>query len=125
MQNKNYIEATNIFFQGDLGFMKMPDSTQIPVNFQSLKPEEKGLVLAYGEVSGHAHAFKQIKDVEVFYKPTQNKDQRGYDEMYLKVKKPAILSHEEHTAILIHPGIWKKWNQKEYTFDEEYRAVAD
>ena len=45
--------------------------------------------------------------------------------MFVLVKKPTILFHEEHDPILMPVGLWKKWVQKEYNFEKEYRMVAD
>jgi hypothetical protein len=121
----NLIKSTNIFFQGDLGFMKLPNDFEIPKGFIKVEPESKGLVLAYGEVSGHAHAIRETQDAVVFYNPATQKQNVGYDEMYIFCKKPCLLVHEEHTPIMLQVGWTKKWNQKEYTFEEEYRVVAD
>lgn len=122
---KNYIESKNVFFQGDLGFMKLPDNFVLPDGFNKLEPEAKGLVLAYGEVSGHAHAIREIQDAVVFYNPANQKQNIGYDEMYIYCKKPCLLVHEEHTPIMLPMGWSVKWNQKEYTFEDEYRIVTD
>jgi len=122
---KKISRAELSFFQGDLGFIKLPKDIKIPENFKKLKPKNgKGLILAYGEVSGHTHRFEQSNDVDVYYNPN-NGDERGYDEMILFVKKPTILIHEEHDPVLLPIGVWKKWVQKEYNFEEEYRMVAD
>lgn len=75
------------------------------------------IVLAYGEVTGHAHAIHDIDAVDVFV------GENG--EMYLKVKGPASLRHEEHGAIALEPGrIYERRIQVEYT-PEAIRSVAD
>ncbi len=120
-----YIKSTSIFFQGDLGLLKLPDDFELPKDFEELKPEEKGLVLAYGEVSGHAHAIRQTQDAIVYFNPAAARQNVGYDEMYIFCKKPCLLIHEEHTPVMLQKGWHKKWNQKEYTYEDEYRIVAD
>jgi hypothetical protein len=120
------VEIKKIGYQGDLGFLKLPDNIEIPNNFKKVNPESKGLVLAYGEVSGHAHAIRDNhQDVEVFYDPKSQKNETGYDEMYILCYKPTIIYHEEHDPIILLPGLWKKWLQKAYNFDNEYEAVLD
>lgn len=117
--------ATDVFFQGDLAFMKMPGGFAVPDGFVPAKQEAKGVVMAYGETSGHAHAFRETDAVSAYYNPQSPANDNGYDEMYVVVDRPTVLFHEEHDPILVPPGIWKKWNQKEYTFEDEYRVVAD
>lgn len=121
---QNYIEAKNIAFQGDLGFLKLPDGSQIPDGFEQVKPETKGFVLAYGEVSGHAHAIR-AETAQIFFNPKSEKSETGWDEMYILCHKPTIIYHEEHTPVMLGVGLWKKWQQKEYNFENEYRVVAD
>lgn len=119
---------TNIFFQGDIAIAKLPEGQQIPKGLEKLKPEPKGLVLAYGETSGHAHAFRESTKADVYYNDVAtNKSENGILEMYIHVKDPKgiILQHEEHDKIFLPMGVYVKFNQMEYTFNEEYRAVAD
>lgn len=72
------------------------------------------IVLAYGEVTGHAHAIKD-KTTELY----------KFDvDMFLKVLNTTNLVHEEHGAITIEPGIYKVVRQREYT-PREIRNVAD
>lgn len=97
-------------------------------------PLDKGrIVLAYGEVTGHAHAIADhgikvnaaqaaeiaeaaIARARLWRAPT--------GERYLEVKEPVSLVHEEHTAHTIPPGIYKLPTQVEYT-PAELRRVAD
>jgi len=74
------------------------------------------IVLAYGEVTGHAHAIHDLEDVDVFV--------TGTGTMYLKVKNEASLHHEEHGAIALPPGNYERTIQREYS-PEEIRNVAD
>lgn len=71
------------------------------------------LVLAEGEVTGHAHR----ADTGVLYERDGN--------LYLDVSEAkATLSHEEHGPIELECGCWKVIRQVEYT-PTEIRNVAD
>lgn len=100
-------------------------------------PLDKGrIVLAYGEVTGHAHAIADhgqavrtigpeaaaeiaeaaIARARLWKAPT--------GERYLQVTEPVTIEHEEHTAHTIPPGIYQVPQQVEYT-PAELRRVAD
>ena len=72
-----------------------------------------GLVLAYGEVTGHKH---QLDIGELF--ETKN------GELYLKLNKFGHLTHEEHEKIDLPKGNYRVIRQREY-FPERIRQVAD
>jgi hypothetical protein len=62
-------------------------------------------VLAYGEVTGHAHRVSG-KAVQVYeYKKTR----------YIDVQETAQLTHEEHDTISLQPGQYIVIRQVEYT----------
>ena len=74
------------------------------------------IVLAEGEATGHAHVMtgKGLKGVAV-----------GGD-IYLTVKQPSEVTHEEHGTILVQPGTYRVRKVREYDhFEEEARDVAD
>ena len=76
----------------------------------------KRIVLAEGEVTGHFHAIsKPARKVESF--------QRG-SVMYLKVKSPVQVTHDEHAAVTLEPGCYEVRRQVESWMDE-VRQVAD
>ena len=72
------------------------------------------IVLAYGEVTGHAHAVGL--EGAMLYKSN------GED--LLKVHKATALVHEEHSPIALDPGVYKVVRQREYT-PQEIRRVSD
>lgn len=77
---------------------------------------EGRIVLAYGEVTGHAHAIDDAL-AELF------EEKNGA--LYLKVGPDgAMLRHEEHGAIAIEPGTYRVIRQREY-FPEAIRPVTD
>lgn len=114
-------------------------------------PNDRGrIVLAYGEVTGHAHA---IADHIVLAEQLQrHHDERtahpvAADEIteaaiarakskarlwsapdgarYLEVTEPVNLRHEEHTAHEIPAGVYLLPTQVEYVAPELTRQVAD
>lgn len=74
------------------------------------------LVLAEGEVTGHAHRIAEPGAAELF--------QLGVD-MYLRVVAPvATLIHQEHGPIELSAGVYRVWRQREYS-PQEIRIVRD
>lgn len=74
------------------------------------------IVLAYGEVTGHAHAIEDMESVDVFVTAEGG--------LYLRVKAETALTHEEHGLILLPPGNYERIIQREYS-PESIRNVAD
>lgn len=73
--------------------------------------KEKRVVLAYGEVTGHAHAFYDPAKVE-------------YTNGQLKIKAAgAALEHEEHKTHVFEPGVGEVTIQREYQMGSIKRAV--
>ena len=95
-----------MFRHGDVLVMKVDE---IPSEVKKLDHR----VLAYGEVTGHAHRL----DVGELFE-TRN------GELYLKMKKAGKLSHEEHNTINIPKGNYRVVHQREYT-PEAIRRVLD
>ncbi len=79
------------------------------------------IILAEGEVTGHAHRIRKWKNkVESF---------RLNDSRYLRVLKPVPIDHEEHgthdiTTKVLQPGLYEVRLQTEVWLDE-VRQVAD
>lgn len=72
------------------------------------------VVLAYGEVTGHAHAILEPEAL-LF-------DAGG--ELYLQADGTVTLRHEEHAPITLEKGTYRVTRQREYS-PEEIRNVAD
>jgi uncharacterized protein (DUF885 family) len=101
-------------------------------------PNDKGrIVLAYGEVTGHAHAIADHKTASVFDVSAEIADaaiaraqtkaklwQAPDGNRYLEVTETVHLTHEEHTAHALMPGIYQLPTQVEYS-PAELRRVAD
>lgn len=107
-----------IFRQGDVLLQKV---NAIPEAAKDVTPPDR-IVLAFGEVTGHAHAV-----YEPLTKDTPKGKARLWDagaERFLQVLAKTSLKHEEHTAITLEPGIYRVRQQREYS-PEEIRNVAD
>jgi hypothetical protein len=78
----------------------------IPISAKPGKRDRGRIVLAYGEVTGHAHA--------IHSKAVQILEHEGT--RYIRVpKRGADLSHEEHGTIKLAPGDYEVRIQREYT----------
>ena len=77
------------------------------------------VILAEGEVTGHAHAIRSSAATLL----------RAGDERYLRVAAPVTLDHEEHARIEVAPGIYRVVIQREYVPPEispvAFRRVVD
>jgi len=74
------------------------------------------VTLAYGEITGHSHRIADASTAETFELDGQ---------IYLKVvAAKAELIHEEHASIELPQGIYRVWQQREYT-PERIRTVYD
>ena len=102
--------------QGDVyvqAFAALPDGCTL------IERDKGGVVLAYGEVTGHAHQFRE--DHVKMFSANDNSGRR-----FLVIEgKQATLFHEEHDPITFAPGIYEVWQQREWTDDNEPRTVAD
>lgn len=88
-------------------------------NIGEIVPRDKGrIVLAYGEVTGHAHA---ILDREA-----ELREIPGTEDRFLRIMSQSgvELKHEEHSTIIIPPGAYIVRRQREYS-PEAIRFVAD
>lgn len=102
--------------QGDVLLIKV-DS--IPKAAKRVKSKGR-IILAYGEVTGHAHAIPASAAALLEY----GDEKLGTIERYLDVKRATVLRHEEHGSIQIEPGQYQVIRQREYS-PEEIRTVAD
>ena len=76
-----------------------------------------GLVLAHGEVTGHAHRVETDSRAELFELD---------DDLFLSVLgSPARVVHEEHKPIELAPGRYRVWRQREYDPSTWERTVED
>ncbi len=90
--------------QGDVSLIPV---FAIPAGAVEVKTEATRVVLAYGEVTGHAHAIYENTDQVKLWAFGKVK--------YLEVMATVMLRHEEHTHAEIAPGFYKLPVQVEYS----------
>lgn len=102
--------------QGDVFVTKV---SSVPREAKAVKADPKfnAFVLAYGEVTGHAHTIEK-KAVEDF-----RLDERD-GTLYFTLTKPTKVTHQEHDALTLEPGTYKAVRQKTY-HRGEVRNVLD
>ena len=102
-----------IYRQGDVLIAAVAD---IPTGASELPRGKRGVVLAEGEVTGHAH---RIASRHAKLLRTEE------DVRYMRVTAPVALRHEEHAPIEIPPGNYRVTLHHEYAPAELPRTVAD
>ena len=99
---------------GDVLLLKV---AAIPVGAKPRKPANGRCVLAEGEATGHAHVM-DCGTAEMF--------EAEDGTLYLSVKEPTELTHEEHATQTVEPGVYEIGRVVEVDpFEGEVRTVAD
>lgn len=109
MRNKRQRPTT--LRQGDVLLIS---TDSIPAEAKPVPRDQGRVVLAYGEVTGHAHALMD-REVELLATDALR---------YLRVDRLSQLQHEEHSALMVEPGTYEVRIQREYS-PEAIRNVAD
>jgi hypothetical protein len=104
-----------LYRQGDVLIARIDEA---PASLKPVPLDRGRVILAYGEVTGHAHAVEG--DVELF----TIEDRAELEERFLRVEAEAQVVHEEHDTITLPPGEYLVRRQREYA-PEEIRTVAD
>lgn len=114
------------FRQGDVMLRRV---NKLPRGCEKVGPTEvrsvggsgpiPAVVLAHGEVTGHAHALDARECVEY-----TKADAAGAVSRFLEVFKRAEVKHEEHATHNVPEGFYEIIRQREYS-PEEIRQVAD
>lgn len=90
----------------------------IPKDSMEIKAKQRGIVLAEGEHTGHAHCIVEHNGVAWMY------EKEGV--LYVKAMKPVTITHEEHNAVKIPAGNWKVGIVREFDhFAQMERQVKD
>lgn len=104
--------------QGDV-FIQQTDQS-IPKQCKRVQKDAGRTVLAYGEVTGHAHAFGGKKQPLLF--------RAGDDALtaYIRIDGvPCSLQHDEHAPIEHPTGTYEVIQQRQWTLSRQIRRVAD
>jgi hypothetical protein len=103
--------------QGDVCLIRIE---KLPAGCVEVLPEGDRVVLAYGEVTGHSHAVygvtKEAPNVRLW---------SAGAERFLQVLTRSDLQHEEHSTVVLEPGIYQLPGQYEFSEEHAPRQVAD
>ena len=110
------MKQPQMFRQGDV-LLERVDA--IPKGATRKHPDNGRVILAYGEVTGHAHAVETDADVVEAYLAELD------GQVYLSAPATARVVHEEHGTIPLPKGIYRVVRQREGTDAQEPRQVAD
>ena len=81
-------------------------------------PTKRGLVLAEGEVTGHAHCISDTQHAELVIVDGKT--------VLNVTDEPVVIHHEEHGAVEVPPGVYTVRKVREYDhMAEEAREVQD
>jgi hypothetical protein len=73
-------------------------------------------ILARGEATGHSHRIADLRTAEIF---------EAQGQTYLRIlSERALLVHDEHAPIDLPRGLYRFWQQREYS-PEAIRPVVD
>jgi len=124
-----------MFRQGDVLLVMV---AALPQNVVPRPRDKNRVVLAYGEVTGHAHAIERT-DVVHYDAPNaeaaaqQLLADAGFDievgpqnaPTFLEIPTGADVVHEEHGTVSLPAGKAVALRQHEWTDDDEPRQIAD
>jgi hypothetical protein len=120
MRKSKYV-APVMFRQGDVLLVQVDG---LPEGTIAERADRDRVVLAYGEVTGHAHAIA-AREARSFKSPAPVPVHTDWNaERFLQVATKAFLRHEEHATIELPAGTYAVIQQREYS-PEEIRRVAD
>lgn len=111
-----------MFRQGDVLIIPLAGHAP-PAHAKPLAREGGRVVLAHGEVTGHAHAIGSPR-AALFRDDGSNGGSNGRTLLQVIGADAVQLSHEEHGTIALDPGLYEVRRQREYS-PEEIRNVAD
>lgn len=118
--------------QGDVALVQV---ASLPDGCTLVAGQEKKIILAWGEVTGHHHriedhvstptAADEIAESAIARAQAKARLWKAPNgDTFLEVLEPVTLRHEEHTAHVIPVGLYQQPTQVEYT-PAELRRVAD
>lgn len=99
--------AMRIYRQGDVIIVAIDT---IPTEAKPVARENGRIVLAHGEVTGHAHAI-DAPDTEAMFLAT---DLTEMADRFLRVEQEVRVVHDEHDTITLPPGNYLVRRQREY-----------
>ena len=103
-----------IYRHGDILFFPVADPKTENVE------EKDSHIVAWGEATGHNHLLTAALGAKVAA-------MKGFDgKDYIRLTKPATLTHQEHKTLSIDPGTYEIRREQEHDyFEEQRRTVLD
>ncbi len=112
-----------VFRQGDVLLDQVDDVPSGVGEATVVAPDEGRVILAYGEATGHYHAVPAAAGELLEVATTERVDR------YLRIRSRTRLTHQEHRAIDLEPGVYRVRIQSEYVPDpaawRRRRSVVD
>jgi hypothetical protein len=102
------MEKESQFRQGDVFLRRVEE---LPDGVRPVEREGGRIVLAHGEVTGHAHAI--LAPTAQLY-AHEDVGSGGAPRRYLGLPEPVALQHEEHRTIQLPAGTYEVVRQREY-----------
>jgi hypothetical protein len=117
VDDKKVMENSQLIFrQGDV---ILKGRSLIEPHKELVMPEK---IIAYGEITGHSHKFRDSDQVLVFRDPDKSTEPR----MVKIEQQVAVLEHQEHLPLQIPEGVYERTIQSEYNpFLERSQMVYD
>lgn len=124
MENNTNSVGSEYMQQGDV---LLRINQIIPTNAKEVKPDNGRLILASGIHTGHAHVINLSASPESKLLTTEvNPFTNESENLFLLVEKTVKLTHEEHEAIEVKPGIYRVGKVREVDpYTDEIRSVQD
>jgi hypothetical protein len=97
--------------QGDILIIQRK---KLPANAEAVKNDKRGIVLAEGEATGHAHRIKETDKAKAY---------KAAEGFYLTVEEQVDLVHDEHARIALAPGTYEVIHQVDFRRAELQRVV--
>lgn len=91
----------------------------MPENLEKAPVRNNSIIFSEGETTGHYHACVASSDIDV-------RLDKESGEIWAQVFAPTEVTHQEHGAVTLDPGVYKVGIVREVDpFAEEIRKVAD
>jgi hypothetical protein len=112
-----------VFRQGDVLLDQVDDLPAGADEAAVVAPDDGRVILAYGEATGHCHAVPATAGELLEVATAEHVDR------YLRIRSRTRLTHQEHRAIDLEPGVYRVRIQSEYvpqmTVRRRRRPVVD
>lgn len=114
----------NVLRQGDILLIRTESA---PAEFERRAPGKA--IVGYGEATGHHHVLEMAQWVVA--PGTTDDDLRRFAQgerhmpVFVVATEPTTLTHPEHDALTVAPGVWRVIRQTQHVPGDLPRAVLD